>query len=132
MTTRGWSTFESIQMCEAMGITPVLTLKSAESYSDLADLVDYLYAEDGGNQWGRLRAQDGHPAPYNISWVELGAHHRAHLCVCCSIPHCASRVNTVHGLPRASLRPRLRGLGSKIPDLRGFWCTAMSTLLYEI
>ena len=84
MTTRGWSTFESIQMCEAMGITPVLTLKSAESYSDLADLVDYLYAEDDGNQWGRLRAQDGHPAPYNISWFELGAHHRAHLCVCCS------------------------------------------------
>ena len=65
--------FESIQMCEAMGITPVLTIKSDESYSDLADLVEYLYAPpNGGSKWGSTRAQDGHPEPYNISWFEIG------------------------------------------------------------
>jgi hypothetical protein len=44
MTTKGWSMFEAIEMCEAMDITAVITLKSTESYSDLGDLVEYLYA----------------------------------------------------------------------------------------
>jgi hypothetical protein len=47
--------------------------------------VEYLYApaaassEGEGDstatvsEWGRLRAQDGHPEPYNISWFEIGA-----------------------------------------------------------
>jgi hypothetical protein len=43
VTTRGWSMFESIEMCEAMGIEAVLTIKSDESYTDLADLVEYLH-----------------------------------------------------------------------------------------
>jgi hypothetical protein len=25
-----------------------------------------------GNEWAKLRAADGHPAPYNISWFEIG------------------------------------------------------------
>lgn len=58
-------------MCEAMGIEPVITIKSTESYQDLGDLVEYLY---GGptSEWGKLRGEDGHPAPYNISWFEIG------------------------------------------------------------
>jgi hypothetical protein len=42
MTTRGWSLFEAIEMCEAMGIEPVVTIKSTETYQDLGDLVEYL------------------------------------------------------------------------------------------
>ena len=70
METRGWAIFEAIAMCNAMEIEPVITLHSSESYEDLGDLVDYLFAPaEGSNQWGQLRAQDGHPAPYNISFL---------------------------------------------------------------
>lgn len=73
MTTRGWSMFEAIEMCEKMGIEAVITLNSNETYGDLGDLVEYLYAPVGArSQWGNLRAQDGHPEPYNISWFEIG------------------------------------------------------------
>jgi hypothetical protein len=73
MTTRGWSIFEAIEMCEAMGIEPAITIKSTETYEDLGDLVEYLYAPSGGkSQWGDLRAKDGHPDPYKISWFEIG------------------------------------------------------------
>ena len=71
MTTRGWSMFEAIAMCEAMEITPVITLKSTETLEDLGDLVEYLYGNHA-SKWGRLRAEDGHPDPYNISWFEIG------------------------------------------------------------
>ena len=71
MTTRGWSLFEAIEMCEALDIEAVITLKSTESYTDLGDLVEYLFA-GGQSQWGQLRAEDGHPEPYNISWFEIG------------------------------------------------------------
>jgi hypothetical protein len=71
MTTRGWSMFEAIAMCEAMAITPVITLKSTETLEDLGDLVEYLYGSHA-SEWGRMRAADGHPAPYNISWFEIG------------------------------------------------------------
>eukprot|EP01051_Picozoa_sp_SAG22_P017068 SAG22_NODE_2549_length_2457_cov_1.877014_1_plen_392_part_00 len=71
MTTRGWSLFEAIQMCEAMSIDAVITLKSTETYQDLGDLVEYLFA-GSESEWGRLRVDDGHPQPYNISWFEIG------------------------------------------------------------
>ena len=71
MTTRGWSMFEAIAMCEAMQITPVITLKSTETLEDLGDLVEYLYGNHTSG-WGKMRAEDGHPEPYNISWFEIG------------------------------------------------------------
>ena len=51
----------------------MITIKSSETYEDLADLVEYLYAPPNGvSEWGTLRAKDGHAAPYNISWFEIG------------------------------------------------------------
>ena len=51
----------------------MITIKSSETYEDLADLVEYLYAPPNGvSEWGTLRAKDGHVAPYNISWFEIG------------------------------------------------------------
>jgi alpha-L-arabinofuranosidase len=97
ITTRGWAIFEAIEMCEAMGIEPIITLHSSETKQDLQDLVSYLFAtqndqklaDDGATgigsgggiktagltadaNWANLRAEDGHPAPYNITWFEIG------------------------------------------------------------
>ena len=47
LTTRGWGPFESIDMANAMGIEPIITLHSSESYSDLGDLVGYVGTNDG-------------------------------------------------------------------------------------
>ena len=37
----------------------------------MADLVEYCYG-NASTTWGRLRIQDGHPAPYKLRFVELG------------------------------------------------------------
>ena len=40
---------------------------------NLADFIEYALAPaDGGSEWGRLRGQDGHAAPYKISHLQLG------------------------------------------------------------
>ena len=75
-TTLGFGIFESMDMAEAMGVAPIITLGSTETAADLSDLVDYLFADAssnaGGSEWGALRAADGHPTPYEIEWFELG------------------------------------------------------------
>ena len=41
---------------------------------DHVDFVSYAFEAADGSQghWGKLRAEDGHPAPYNITHVQLG------------------------------------------------------------
>ena len=97
--TRGWGIFEALQMCEAMGIQAVITLRSTESYQDLADLISYLFApvssaSGEGAKWAQLRAADGHPEVYNVStiWFEIGkcVHLRFPVLACCRSFHRAA------------------------------------------
>lgn len=71
LVTRGWGMFEAIEMCEAMGIEPIVTLNSNETQGDLGDLVEYLFATTE-SPWGQLRVQDGHSQPYRVQWFEIG------------------------------------------------------------
>ena len=67
----GWGPFDFIDMCEAAGIQPIVTLAEDQPGDDWADLVDYLWG--GPNTtWGAQRAADGHPDPYVVSVLELG------------------------------------------------------------
>ena len=99
--TRGWGIFEALQMCEAMGIQAVITLRSTESYQDLADLISYLFAPVSSasgevGKWAQLRAADGHPEVYNVStiWFEIGkyVHLRFPVLACCRGFHRAASV----------------------------------------
>jgi hypothetical protein len=38
----------------------------------MADLVEYCWGDPYTTEWGRVRAADGHPAPYRVRYIELG------------------------------------------------------------
>ena len=76
-----WGPFEFIDMANALGVKPILTLATdsppsgpplGNNASDWADLVEYLYGDDS-TFWGAMRIHtDGHPQPYGIDTFELG------------------------------------------------------------
>ena len=67
----GWGPFDFIDMCEAAGIVPIVTLAEDQPGDDWSDLVDYIWG--GSNTtWGAQRATDGHPDPFVVSIFELG------------------------------------------------------------
>ena len=44
---------------------------------DAADLIEYLNAQvgtnpNGGIDWAKVRADNGHPQPYNVRYFEIG------------------------------------------------------------
>lgn len=71
----GWGPFEFVDMCNAAGITPVLTTQAQDGEccapEDMADLVEYCYGGPS-SKWGAQRVADGHPDVYNVSIFELG------------------------------------------------------------
>ena len=87
----GWGLFEAIDMANAMGVTTVITTFAVGNVQepaaagpdkrttsrpitpeDMADLVEYSFG-DAQTAWGKMRIEDdGHPAIYNWSYVELG------------------------------------------------------------
>lgn len=71
----GWGPFDFIDMCEAAGIVPIVTLAANQPGDDWADLVDYLYGASN-TTWGAQRSADGHPDPYVASIFEIGNEER--------------------------------------------------------
>jgi hypothetical protein len=67
----GWGPFDLVDLAEAMGITPILTLAEDQPGDDWADLIDYIWGNES-TTWGAQRMADGHPDPYDLSIVELG------------------------------------------------------------
>ena len=69
----GWGAFEFIDMCNTLGIKPIVTLAyDTNKAADWADLVEYTWG-DASTTWGAIRTyNDSHPAPYNITTWELG------------------------------------------------------------
>eukprot|EP00664_Eupelagonemidae_sp_cell27_P004424 gene4424-9407_t len=62
----GWGSFEFIDMCNAMGIEPVMDTTNVDP-QDFADLVEYCWAGKD-TTWGALRIADGHPDPYRVKY----------------------------------------------------------------
>eukprot|EP00040_Diaphanoeca_grandis_P021646 m.115536 g.115536 ORF g.115536 m.115536 type:complete len:730 (-) comp28432_c0_seq1:40-2229(-) len=68
----GFGPFETIDLCSAAGILPVITTAAAKwGADDLADIVEYAWG-NSSTLWGKQRISDGHPKPYNVTWFELG------------------------------------------------------------
>jgi len=67
----GWGPFEMIDMCNALGIEPVITTTDTSSADELSDLVDYCHG-DATTKMGQKRVADGHPEKYKVKWFELG------------------------------------------------------------
>ena len=70
-SSNGWGIFDFLDFCEAAGFLPVVDLNMDEIPQDLADFVSYANGPTD-SEWGRRRAQDGHPEPYRLKYIELG------------------------------------------------------------
>ena len=69
--TNGFGIFDFLNFCEAAHIASAFAINIEETDQDAADLADYLTAPVT-TQWGRRRAEDGHPAPYDVRYIEIG------------------------------------------------------------
>lgn len=68
----GFGPFETIDFCAAAGILPVMTTAAADhTAEDMGDLIEYAFGDET-TEWGKLRHEDQHPEPYNVTWFELG------------------------------------------------------------
>ncbi len=78
----GWGPFEFVDMCNALGIEPVVTTSAQDGQccapSDMADLVEYCHG-NASTTWGAIRIADGHPEPYDVKVRD-----RAAACLCWS------------------------------------------------
>ena len=70
-STNGFGIEDFLKFCEAAGFTPSFAININESAEDVADMIEYL---NGSTQtkWGKIRAQNGHPQPYGVKYVEIG------------------------------------------------------------
>ena len=70
---------EFLETCEKIGAEAVITVSYfTGTEQDAADLVEYLNSPNdetnpnGGIDWAKERAGNGHPLPYNIKYFEIG------------------------------------------------------------
>jgi alpha-L-arabinofuranosidase len=84
-TTQGLGFYEYLQLCEDLGTEPVFAINCGIALGDkvvpmsrmgqwVQDALDAIeYANGPTNSvWGSLRAQAGHPAPFNLKYMEIG------------------------------------------------------------
>ena len=70
-STNGFGIFDFLNFCEAAHIGAAFAINAEETDQDAADLADYLTGSTA-TVWGRKRAEDGHPAPYQVDYIEIG------------------------------------------------------------
>jgi alpha-L-arabinofuranosidase len=88
-STDGLGYHEYLQLCEDLGAEPLLVINCGMSHEEMhvkgvaqvPDLAEYLqdaldaiqYANGpADSKWGALRAKAGHPAPFNLKYMEIG------------------------------------------------------------
>lgn len=84
-STDGMGLLEYLEWCERLGAQPVLAVYAGYSLNHTSVPPDRLrpYVQDAldeieyatgpvSSTWGRRRAEDGHPAPFRIHYVEVG------------------------------------------------------------
>jgi alpha-N-arabinofuranosidase len=63
---------EFVQLCQYVGAAPLVCVRwTGKTPADAAAEVEYF---NGGPQtrWGKVRAQNGHPAPYGVKYWQIG------------------------------------------------------------
>jgi len=83
-STDGLGYHEYLQMCEDMNAEPLFVINCGMAHEDtvpleqmspwVQDALDAIEYANGpaDSQWGRLRAQNGHPEPFNLRLMEIG------------------------------------------------------------
>jgi alpha-N-arabinofuranosidase len=62
---------EFLQFCEAVEAEPLVCISFWDGAQNAGDLVHYCN-DDRGTKWGRMRAENGHPEPYRVSYWQIG------------------------------------------------------------
>ena len=70
-SSNGWGIFDFLNFCEQAGILGIPVLNDNETPQDMADFMQYVNGP-ATSTWGKQRAADGHPAPYNLKYFEFG------------------------------------------------------------
>ncbi len=70
-TTNGFGIEEFLQFCDAAKFEKVFAINVEETPQDAADLVDYFNGPVS-TEWGKRRADNGHPEPYRVNYIEIG------------------------------------------------------------
>lgn len=70
-SSNGFGIIDFLEFCEAAGFLPVPDLDNNESPQDIGDFIEYVNGPPD-SPWGRKRAEDGHPAPFGLKYIELG------------------------------------------------------------
>ncbi len=83
-TTQGLGFHEYLQLCEDLGATPLFCINAGMSLRDsvpmgrmgqwVQDALDAIEYANGPTTsiWGAIRAQNGHPAPFGLKYMEIG------------------------------------------------------------
>ncbi len=67
-----------MDFCEAAGFEYIPTFHMGESPQDMADFIEYAKGA-ADTAWGQARVRDGHPAPYQLKYLQLGNEERVDL-----------------------------------------------------
>ena len=70
-STNGWGILDFLDFCEAAGFLAVPAFHLDEAPQDMADFVEYVNGP-ADSRWGKVRAENGHPAPYRLRHFEFG------------------------------------------------------------
>ena len=83
-STNGLGFHEYLQMCEDLGSEPLFVIncgmshrqnvpmdRMAEWVQDALDAIEYANGP-ADSPWGSRRAKNGHPAPFNLKYIEIG------------------------------------------------------------
>lgn len=70
-STNGFGIEEFLKYSEAAGFTAAFAVNIEETPQDMADMVEYLNGP-ATSKWGKVRAQNGHPKPYNVKYIGIG------------------------------------------------------------
>jgi alpha-L-arabinofuranosidase len=68
--THSFGMIELVQFAEAVGARAMVGMSMDETYDDIRDFVEYMNGPVS-SKWGKLRADQGHPEPYNLKYIEV-------------------------------------------------------------
>lgn len=70
-STNGFGIDDFVRYAEAAGFAFSFAVNTEESAQDVADMIEYMNGP-ATSLWGRKRAENGHPEPYGLKYLEVG------------------------------------------------------------
>ena len=70
-STNGFGIEDFVHFCRDAHIEPAFAINIDETAEDAANMVEYLNGA-ADTPWGKKRAENGHPEPYGVRYIEIG------------------------------------------------------------